>query len=909
MDTVDGETLNHLLLDNATQLLFQKRRQNIEHFRSELDDIIDKYSQDFDGDEIDLETMEVVNDRGHLRTMQHELDPITRPQARSLESEAETRSTENDATGGGDAGWESDESLDELSAIFFTSPSPSAKRKRLAIAHENKENLRPVLVDVTAASYSNVASSNEPSPSPPVHASLPAPDVSGMNLNTDTISTVQAFLAMGKRLETLLQAAVQPSPTVGTRQIANSLDVTSQPQKRRRIERPAFQDADFSAHDLEHRITEEASSPAASNDDRCRDSDTSDKRRRENTPGNCSIWQPQNENTYRKPKSAFYTVGGKRAYTKRQKVPTTGSGLRNEVVSDGLDSNAPASESESAENTQNDDRMITRTHAQESSESHEPARSSPSRNQTTQDKLSGVFKRGRGRPAVQFSADEDNLLLDLCQKGTPWSAIFPHFPGKSTGQVLYHHKVHLSPQVLPSSVAQEGTSTDSDMLQRSIEAQLSEEQDFVNMLPMDDLDLEKATHPSPPRSLPNAKTQRRHNEVKALSSPAKSMQRTRQQKPFPVEQTRGSPRFVPSERRTTSDPQEAHSSRSSDIVSNAHVASGQALPAGPASRPKQKASPARNVALQERADDEPNVKRSNVMIAESILQRDGQVSNTFDSSTNAEEDETTLPAGLQSCLEGSVPKMKNLHTTTLANKTNGTLPSRQQKRKTAANVKSRLHPRGPASSPSPSMRVVLHPVNAQESPEVLSASEELSYGTSSPTKALARNHAQAAPSSITRTSHSKSAKSTKTGTTPVAKSTLKVSGKMTEAASTILKSKRVASKTANKIVHATPIHKGTQTPPTTSPALKPNKASVLSASTQKPRGIFSDGNHAIRNKPVPSSSHSSSTSKTKPTIRRLSQFMAGEDDDDLTSDDDVILVSSTPARQRLPAVRAMKLEL
>ncbi|KAK0362906.1 hypothetical protein LTR02_004932 [Friedmanniomyces endolithicus] len=63
--------------DDATGLFQHERHENDQRLRICFEQIFDKYARDFTdvGDEIDIETGEIVVNNGHLENMQHEVDP------------------------------------------------------------------------------------------------------------------------------------------------------------------------------------------------------------------------------------------------------------------------------------------------------------------------------------------------------------------------------------------------------------------------------------------------------------------------------------------------------------------------------------------------------------------------------------------------------------------------------------------------------------------------------------------------------------------------------------------------------------------------------------------------------------------------------------------------------------------
>lgn len=73
------------------------REESKARLKSTLEDVIDKYSRDFTdiGDEIDMETGDIVVDNGHLSGMRHEVDPgLTRTTRDARNSMLSTTSQE-----------------------------------------------------------------------------------------------------------------------------------------------------------------------------------------------------------------------------------------------------------------------------------------------------------------------------------------------------------------------------------------------------------------------------------------------------------------------------------------------------------------------------------------------------------------------------------------------------------------------------------------------------------------------------------------------------------------------------------------------------------------------------------------------------------------------------------------------
>jgi hypothetical protein len=507
VDNIDGETLNHLLIDNAAQLLFEKRQQNVQLFRSELDEIIHKYSQNFDevGDEIDIMTGEIVVDRGHLRGMQTELDPGKRHDQEPtdgsvdiLPSVEQPASVDNDGSG-----WESEDSVDELAAEYFTEP---ARPPASSPAQSNKENQRPVLVDVTATSVSNAPSTNAPSPSPPNMDSFISQTTSGPNLNSQTISDIHEFLAMAKRLEPLLQGVVQPGFAGQINRVAipaHGIDFPERPQPRKR---PRINDYDMtessSSHFSEPSQPSETFSVGSLNALQGPDSDMSERRKRANDPNASSIWEPNvSDNMYYDPKAkSNREKGPRRPYKKRKLVPASISGLRNELLSDIVDSLERARGAERA------NAGLPGDHSSDTQESFQLPNNKTRLNKAGH---ADVNRKRVGRPAVYFSVEEDALLLKLIAEGHPWTHITPHFPGRTYGQLYYHHKKHLCP--LLTQCDQPSSEDDTGFPEADT--------DMVTLLPVGGFEYED-DYFSPPRSLP-VQRQRIHTlEPQSLSSPA-----------------------------------------------------------------------------------------------------------------------------------------------------------------------------------------------------------------------------------------------------------------------------------------------------------------------------------------------------------------------------------------------------
>ncbi|KAK0847962.1 hypothetical protein LTS02_014252 [Friedmanniomyces endolithicus] len=89
--------------DDATGLFQHERHENDQRLRICFEQIFDKYARDFTdvGDEIDIETGEIVVNNGHLENMQHEVDPgdcqslqFVKDFAEELEHEDETGDSE-----------------------------------------------------------------------------------------------------------------------------------------------------------------------------------------------------------------------------------------------------------------------------------------------------------------------------------------------------------------------------------------------------------------------------------------------------------------------------------------------------------------------------------------------------------------------------------------------------------------------------------------------------------------------------------------------------------------------------------------------------------------------------------------------------------------------------------------------
>lgn len=72
--------------DDPNLVLQRDRQANDERLKDRFEHIFQKYGQDFEdvGDEIDMETGEVVVDRGHLSGMRHEVDPGQAPASRLM---------------------------------------------------------------------------------------------------------------------------------------------------------------------------------------------------------------------------------------------------------------------------------------------------------------------------------------------------------------------------------------------------------------------------------------------------------------------------------------------------------------------------------------------------------------------------------------------------------------------------------------------------------------------------------------------------------------------------------------------------------------------------------------------------------------------------------------------------------
>jgi hypothetical protein len=147
--------------------LAEKRFINNQRFAAKIDDIQRRYSTNFDdiGDEIDLVTLEVAVDNGHIRTMTHEKDvgdhtepptsavPINKlvRQIAAQSSATPGVSVQDDDDDNGDDDdddreWTTDVSADELSG----EPSRRKRRKPSLTPQSDKENQRPILTDLLA---------------------------------------------------------------------------------------------------------------------------------------------------------------------------------------------------------------------------------------------------------------------------------------------------------------------------------------------------------------------------------------------------------------------------------------------------------------------------------------------------------------------------------------------------------------------------------------------------------------------------------------------------------------------------------------------------------------------------------------------------------------------------------------
>ncbi|KAK5732721.1 hypothetical protein LTR17_010276 [Elasticomyces elasticus] len=93
----------HTDMDDAAAF-HHDRKENDRRLKSRFEAIFEKYARDFSGvgDEIDIETGEIVVDNGHLESMQHEVDPGESQSLRFVKDFAEELECEDDGSVSGD---------------------------------------------------------------------------------------------------------------------------------------------------------------------------------------------------------------------------------------------------------------------------------------------------------------------------------------------------------------------------------------------------------------------------------------------------------------------------------------------------------------------------------------------------------------------------------------------------------------------------------------------------------------------------------------------------------------------------------------------------------------------------------------------------------------------------------------
>ncbi|KAK4896712.1 hypothetical protein LTR27_005306 [Elasticomyces elasticus] len=104
VDDIEGRPPTaHTDMDDAAAF-HHDRKENDRRLKSRFEAIFEKYARDFSGvgDEIDIETGEIVVDNGHLESMQHEVDPGESQSLRFVKDFAEELECEDEGSGSGD---------------------------------------------------------------------------------------------------------------------------------------------------------------------------------------------------------------------------------------------------------------------------------------------------------------------------------------------------------------------------------------------------------------------------------------------------------------------------------------------------------------------------------------------------------------------------------------------------------------------------------------------------------------------------------------------------------------------------------------------------------------------------------------------------------------------------------------
>ncbi|KAK5721096.1 hypothetical protein LTR15_007060 [Elasticomyces elasticus] len=104
VDDIEGRPPTaHTDMDDAAAF-HHDRKENDRRLKSRFEAIFEKYARDFSGvgDEIDIETGEIVVDNGHLESMQHEVDPGESQSLRFVKDFAEELECEDEGSVSGD---------------------------------------------------------------------------------------------------------------------------------------------------------------------------------------------------------------------------------------------------------------------------------------------------------------------------------------------------------------------------------------------------------------------------------------------------------------------------------------------------------------------------------------------------------------------------------------------------------------------------------------------------------------------------------------------------------------------------------------------------------------------------------------------------------------------------------------
>ncbi|KAK0910506.1 hypothetical protein LTR02_003847 [Friedmanniomyces endolithicus] len=159
-DKSSEEPVTLMECDDATGLFQHERHENDQRLRICFEQIFDKYARDFTdiGDEIDIETGEIVVNNGHLENMQHEVDPgdcqslqFVKDFAEELEHEDETGDSEGNEGSEGTAselGTEAEEEKEYGEASAHAGPEFGALSQKPALFA-----LDPLLQELSHAAF------------------------------------------------------------------------------------------------------------------------------------------------------------------------------------------------------------------------------------------------------------------------------------------------------------------------------------------------------------------------------------------------------------------------------------------------------------------------------------------------------------------------------------------------------------------------------------------------------------------------------------------------------------------------------------------------------------------------------------------------------------------------------------